>query len=252
MTQVCALASGSNGNCYYIGNNNEAVLIDAGISRRQIIDRMKSKGLNPNKVKAVFISHEHSDHYKGAKILSQKLNIPVYLSPQTLQRSFMNMRPDHTKTFIPGDSISIGDITVHSFLKQHDAIEPCSFRVEINNNHIGVFTDIGTACPNIKTHLNKCNFLFLESNYDDNMLQSGKYPAYLKKRVAGDFGHLSNEQAVKLVEDYAGKELKSIYLSHISADNNRGVIALDAFAHLSDKYAIHLTSRHAPSEVIDL
>jgi phosphoribosyl 1,2-cyclic phosphodiesterase len=252
MTQVCALASGSNGNCYYIGNNNDAILIDAGISRRQIIDRMKSKGLNPQKVKAVFISHEHSDHYKGAKILSQKLNIPVYLSPQTLQRSFMNMRPDNAKTFIPGDSISIGDITVHSFTKQHDAIEPCSFRIETNNNHIGVFTDIGVACTNVKTHLSKCNFLFLESNYDDNMLQSGKYPAYLKKRVAGDFGHLSNKQAVTLVEDYAGKELKSIYLSHISADNNRGDIALDTFAHLFDKYTIHLTSRHAPSEVIDL
>ncbi len=249
MIEVCALASGSNGNCYYIGNETEAILVDAGISRRQILDRMKDKKLNPDKVKAVFISHEHSDHYRGAKVLSKKLKIPVYLTEVTHDKSYYTMRPTNVITFRPGQIIKIGDFSVHSFLKQHDAIEPVSFRIEYEDKNIGVFTDIGTACDNVKAHLNKCDFLFLESNYDVEMLQTGKYPYYLKQRVAGDYGHLSNEQARILIEEHAGDNLKTIYLSHISEDNNRGEIALDAFKDLNEKYSIKLTSRYAPCDV---
>ncbi len=249
MTEVCALASGSNGNCYYIGNETEAVLIDAGISRRQIIDRMKTKGLNPLKVKAVFISHEHSDHYRGAKVLSKKLNIPIYMTSQTYEKSYQTMRPSNVITFDPGDTIQIGNFQIHSFFKLHDAIEPCSFRIEHENKNIGVFTDIGSPCENVKSHLAQCHFLFLESNYDTDMLETGKYPYYLKKRVAGEHGHLSNDQAKELIESHAGDHLQTIYLSHISEDNNRGQIALENFDSLKDKYVIKLTSRYAATEV---
>ncbi len=252
MTEVCALASGSNGNCYYIGNESEAILIDAGISRRQIIDRMRNRRLNPLKVKAVFITHEHSDHYKGAKVLSKKLGIPVYMSSKTHKNSYLTMRPSNVLTFEPGDVIQIGDFTIHSFSKLHDAIDPCSFRVEHENNNIGVFTDIGAACDNVKNHICLCNFLFLESNYDIDMLETGKYPLYLKKRVASEYGHLSNDQAFELIQSHAGENLKNILLSHISEDNNRGEIALDTFKALQNKYNIQLTSRYAPTEVICL
>ncbi len=249
MTEICALASGSNGNCYYIGNESEAILIDAGISRRQIIDRMKAKGLNPKKVKAVFISHEHSDHYRGAKVLSDKLQIPVYISTKTNAKSYLKMRPNNVITFTPGDSITIGTFQIHSFAKFHDAIEPCSFRIEHEDKHIGVFTDIGEPCDNVKSEFTKCHFIFLESNYDTDLLETGNYPSYLKKRVAGKYGHLSNTQAKELTEQCAGEHLKTIYLSHISEDNNRGEIALDAFNGLSEKYDIKLASRYAPSDV---
>ncbi len=252
MIEVCALASGSNGNCYYIGNETEAILIDAGISRRQILDRMKEKKLDPNKVKAVFISHEHSDHYRGAKVLSKKLSIPVYLTRVTHEKSYFTMRPTNVITFQPGEIIQIGNFSIHSFLKQHDAIEPVSFRVEYDNKNIGVFTDIGIPCDNVKLHINKCDFLFLESNYDVDMLQAGKYPYYLKQRVASDRGHLSNDQARALIEEHAGENLKTIYLSHISEDNNRGEIALDTFKSLNEKYSIKLTSRYAPCDVEQL
>jgi len=249
MIEVCALASGSNGNCYYIGNETEAILIDAGISRRQILDRMKEKKLDYNKVKAVFISHEHSDHYRGAKVLSKKLSIPVYMTEVTHQKSFYTMRPTNVITFQPGETIQIGNFSIHSFLKQHDAIEPVSFRIEYEGKNIGVFTDIGAACDNVKQHLSKCDFLFLESNYDIDMLQTGKYPYYLKQRVSGDHGHLSNDQARLLIEEHAGENLKTIYLSHISEDNNRGQIALDTFKDLNEKYSIKLTSRYAACDV---
>ncbi len=250
MTEICAIASGSNGNCYYIGNESEAVLIDAGISRRQIIDRMKVKGLDPKKIKAVFISHEHSDHYRGAKVLSDKLQIPVYISEKTYAKSYQKMKPDHVITFKPGDTISIGAFQIHSFYKFHDAIEPCSFRIEHEDKHIGVFTDIGEPCDNVKSEFAKCHFIFLESNYDTDLLETGNYPSYLKKRVAGKYGHLSNIQAKELTEKHAGEQLKTIYLSHISEDNNRGEIALDAFNDLGKKYNIKLTSRYAPSDVV--
>ncbi|MCW3807817.1 MBL fold metallo-hydrolase [Plebeiibacterium marinum] len=249
MTEVCALASGSNGNCYYIGNESEAILIDAGISRRQIVERMNEKGLNPLKIKAVFITHEHSDHYRGAKVLSKKLQIPIYLTTQTHLKSYQTMRPANVVNFEAGDVISIGNFRVHSFKKQHDAIEPCSFRIEHEGKNIGVFTDIGTPCDNVTHHLNKCHLLFLESNYDVDMLEQGNYPYYLKKRVASDIGHLSNDQAKNLIEEHAGDMLKTIYLSHISEDNNRGEIALDTFKPLMDKYIIKLTSRYAACEV---
>ncbi len=252
MIEICALASGSNGNCYYIGSKEEAIIIDAGISRRKIIERMKIRGLDPQKIKAGFITHEHLDHYRGAKVLGQKLGIPFYISSQTLNRSHYTMRPQNVITFNPGDIINIGGLTIHSFLKHHDAAEPCSFRVQAGTNNIGVFTDIGEPCENVKDHLSKCDFLFLESNYDIDMLEAGKYPAYLKKRVAGKFGHLSNCQAKQLVEDNAGDNLKTIYLSHISEDNNRGDIALETFTSLMNKYKIKLTSRYAASEVEQL
>ncbi len=252
MIKVCALASGSNGNCYYIENGEEAIIIDAGISRRKIMERMKARGLNPSKIKAGFITHEHQDHYRGAKVLSKKLGIPFYLSNETLQKSHYTMRPESIRTFTPGDTIEIGSFSVHSFLKQHDAAEPCSFRVSVNKHNIGVFTDIGAACDNVTAHLSQCNFLFLESNYDDAMLEAGKYPAYLKKRVAGDKGHLSNLQAVDLVEKHASNQLKTIFLSHISEDNNRIDIAMEAFKHLSTQYYIHATSRYDATEVIEL
>ncbi len=252
MIKVCALASGSNGNCYYIESGEEAILIDAGISRRQIIERMKQKGLNPNKVTALFITHEHSDHYRGAKVLSAKLSIPVFITSKTVERGFYTMRPERISTFEVGDTIEYGVFKVHSFSKHHDAIDPCSFRVEVEGNNVGVFTDIGEPCDNVKQHLNLCDFLFLEANYDEDLLWQGKYPPHLKKRVAGIKGHLSNKQAVELIEGNASAQLKHIYLSHISEDNNRGEIAMNAFEHLKENYNIQLTSRYAAGDVIEL
>jgi len=252
MIKVCALASGSNGNCYYIESGDEAIIIDAGISRRQIVERMKKKGLSPTKLKALFISQEHSDHYRGAKMVHSKLNIPVYLTRKTVERGFFTMRPNTVEIFEAGKTVEIGSFKIHSFLKQHDAIEPCSFRVEVANRNIGVFTDIGEACNNVKQHTALCDCIFLESNYDEQMLVKGKYPPHLKSRVSGSNGHLSNDQAADLIDQHASDKLKHILLSHISEDNNRGDIALKAFDRFSSKHNVKLTSRYDASEIIEL
>lgn len=252
MLEICAIASGSNGNCYYIGNEKDAVLIDAGISAKQIISRMFERGLKPGKVKAIFVSHEHSDHMKGVRGVNKKMNLPVYLTAKTYNGSYKNQRPESPKFFVPGDSVEIGEFVIHSFLKNHDASEPCSFRVQYQNKNVGVFTDIGEPCDNVKSHLQLCDGLFLETNYDEKMLWEGHYPYFLKKRVASEVGHLSNNQAFDLLQNHAGENLKCVFLSHISKENNTPEIALNSMISLSSRFEIKLTSRYEAGEVYQL
>lgn len=250
MIEICAIASGSNGNCYYVGDEKEAILVDLGISTKQAVQRMLEKGLDLQKIKAVFISHEHSDHVRGVKVFSKRYHIPVYFTAQTYLKLSRRVQPNSPRFFKPGESVTIGSITVHSFLKNHDAVEPCSFRIELNDKHIGVFTDIGEPCDNLHHHFNQCQAVFLETNYDEPMLQNGPYPYYLKERVGSKNGHLSNVQALNLVQEKAGKELGLIFLSHISAENNTPELAMQTFEPLSVRYDVRLTSRFAPTDVV--
>ena len=252
MIEICAIASGSNGNCYYIGNQDEAILVDAGISRKQVLSRMFHHKLNPANVKAIFISHEHGDHFRGVRVLSQKLGVPVYMTSETWDSSWSPNRPASVNIFQPGDTVKIGSFEVHTFLKNHDAAEPCSFRIEHNKINVGVFTDIGEECDNVKHHLNLCQALFLESNYDENMLWAGAYPYHLKARVASAHGHLSNKQAKDLLSENHNPELKVVFLSHLSAENNRPEIALSEFAEFTDKFVVKVTNRYDASEIFTL
>lgn len=252
MIEICAIASGSNGNCYYIGNQNEAVLVDAGISFKQIVLRMGERNLNLAKVKALFISHEHSDHISGARVLGKRLRVPVYLTAKTWFGAYKNQRPDFPSFFQPGDVVEAGGFSVHSFLKNHDASEPCSFRVQYGEKSVGVFTDIGEPCDNVKNHVQQCHALFLETNYDEKMLWEGSYPYFLKKRVASPVGHLSNAQAFELLQNHAGEKLTCVLLSHISKENNTPATALSAMKPLSQEYQIELTSRFEASQVFQL
>ncbi len=249
MVEICAIASGSNGNCYYIGNREDAVLVDVGISRRQVLERMAKNGLNPLKIKAIFISHEHSDHFRGVRVLGKKLGVPVYMTSKTLDRSWNPDRPDNIHVFTPGDVVTVGGFSIYTFLKNHDAAEPCSFRIEHNGVSVGVFTDIGAACSNVTEQLSHCQALFLESNYDEEMLWAGPYPIYLKKRVAGDKGHLSNNQAFELLEKNHNPELRIVFLSHLSQENNRPDVAAAAFKSLENRFEVRLTNRFAAAEV---
>ncbi|MCU4176587.1 MBL fold metallo-hydrolase [Carboxylicivirga sp. N1Y90] len=249
MVEICALASGSNGNCYYVGNEDEAVLIDVGISRRQVLKRMKEVKLNINKVKAIFISHEHADHIRGLRVLSDMNEIDAYLTKATFSKTRNDNQPKRIGIFKAGDIITVGNIKVHSFAKKHDAIDPTSFRVEIDGVNVGVLTDLGTADTIVKQQVKQCHALFLESNYDERLLEEGPYPIYLKNRVKSDRGHLSNDQAVKLVDSLKDTPLETILLSHISADNNQVEIAMKSFQMVSDRYKIYPTSRYAATPI---
>lgn len=252
MIEICALASGSNGNCYYIGNSKDAVLIDAGISTKQILLRMQQRKLDSSKIRALFISHEHIDHVRGARVLCKKLDIPVYLTTGTYLSIKESDRPQHVELFSAGETITIEDFHIYSFAKKHDASEPCSFRVEYGKIQVGVFTDIGEPCENVLLNLPWCQALFIESNYDEQMLWNGFYPYPLKQRVASSVGHLSNEQAAQLVGQYAGAQLEYVILSHLSKENNTPEKAYQSFSELHDKYKVQLSNREQASDVFIL
>jgi len=252
MVELCALASGSNGNCYYIGNERDAILVDAGISAKQILIRMHEAGLDASKIRGIFVSHEHSDHIRGVRVLSKRLGVPSWFSQGTFDTLTELEQPALTNIFIPGKSVKSGSFTVHAFLKNHDAAEPCSFRIEYDDWHIGVFTDIGEACARLKHHLRQCHALFIETNYDEKMLWNGSYPYPLKQRVASAHGHLSNDQAFELIRDHAGPELVHVFLSHLSGENNKPELAVERFSSLADRFSVKLTSRHTFSELCRL
>ncbi|MDA3879250.1 MAG: MBL fold metallo-hydrolase [Prolixibacteraceae bacterium] len=250
MIEVCAIASGSNGNCYYIGNEDEAILIDAGISCKQILLRMELRGLDSSKLKAVFLTHEHADHIRGARVLSKKLNIPVFYTYGTWNKAHKSSKTTFYRYIQIGEPLSWGSFMVHAFAKNHDANEPCSYRIETEGQSIGVMTDIGAVCSNVIEHFQQCSVVFLESNYDEQMLVNGSYPWYLKQRILSDVGHLSNAQAFNLVLKYGNGILKTVFLSHLSGENNTPELASEAFKALHDKYSFVCTSRSDASEVL--
>lgn len=249
MVEVCAIASGSNGNCYYIGNEREAILVDAGISCKQVLERMEERGLDASKLKAIFITHEHVDHIRGTRVLSKKLRIPAFFTYGTWNNAHKSSKPLHYRFVHIDQPLQVGEFTVHTFSKNHDAGEPVSFRIEVENTSVGVMTDIGSVCDNVIHHFKQCKAVFLESNYDEKMLWEGPYPWPLKKRVASEVGHLSNEQALNLVTEHGTETLKTVFLSHLSGENNTPDIAFENFRPLHDKYEIIKTSRHEASVV---
>jgi len=167
---ISSLNSGSNGNCYYIGNQTEAVLVDIGISCREVEKRMLRSGLNMKLVKAIFISHEHSDHIRGVEVFSRKYNLPVYITEKTLRYSGLDLDGSNVQILFAYQKVKIGALLVSAFPKLHDATDPHSFLIEGADVTIGVFTDIGSICSHVIENFKKCNAVFLEANYDDKML----------------------------------------------------------------------------------
>lgn len=247
--QIASINSGSNGNCYYIANENEAVLVDVGLSCREIERRMLKMGLNMQKVKAVFISHEHIDHIRGVDGVSKKHKLPVYISEPTEKGGHLNIHAELVNRFTEHVSVAVGGLSVTGFSKKHDAADPCSFIVEGNGLKIGVFTDIGSPCDNVRSYFAQCHAAFLESNYDDEMLDNGRYPEFLKQRIRGEHGHLSNAQALELFLEHRSPELRLILLSHLSRDNNSPEVAHELFTRHAGDTRITVASRYAASSV---
>jgi len=246
---ISSLNSGSNGNCYYIGNGSEAVLIDAGISCRETERRMIRLGLPLRNVKAIFISHEHTDHTRGAEVLSRKYRIPVYITGATYGNSRLKLEPQLMIPFSAGIPVFIGNLRVHPFRKLHDASEPHSFTVSANGVTVGVFTDIGMPCNHVTYNLSQCQAAFLEANYDEQMLETGRYPVFLKKRIRGMEGHLSNVQALDLFTTCRSPGMQLLVLSHLSAENNRPHLVHELFSRHANGTKIVVASRFEETEV---
>lgn len=249
---ITSLNSGSNGNCYYIGNDNEAVLVDAGISCRETDKRMARLGLSMLKVKALFVSHEHSDHIRGVEVLAKKYQLPVYITPRTLSSGKLRIDPMLVRSFESHEEIVIGGLTIVPFKKLHDAADPYSFTVSGNGVNIGVYTDIGAPCEHLINNFKKCHAAFLESNYDSKMLDEGNYPYYLKKRISGGHGHLSNHQALHIFKTHRSSSLSLLLLSHLSKNNNTPELAHDLFMQHAGDTQIVVASRYEETAVYEV
>lgn len=240
---ITALNTGSNGNCFYIGNDDDAVLIDAGLSCKETEARLTRLGLTMQKVRAIFISHEHSDHIKGLPVLAKKYQLPIYITAKT-HLGGRQILPEHLIQHFSGAlPVNIGGLQITAFTKLHDAAEPHSFTVAYNNVKIGVFTDIGDHCENLIYHFRQCHAVFLEANYCDEMLANGNYPYFLKRRISGGNGHLSNKKALELFVNHRSEFMSHLFLSHLSRENNCPDLVKRLFEEVANGVEIIVASR---------
>jgi phosphoribosyl 1,2-cyclic phosphodiesterase len=248
----CSLNTGSNANSFYIGNSQNAVLIDCGLRCRETERRLNNLSLSLVNISAIFISHEHSDHIAGLQTIAKKHQIPVYISQATLQKLRFSL-PTHLVNLISdGDIISVGSLKISAFKKLHDAVDPHSFTVSNDEVTVGIFTDIGDCCTTLKHHFEQCHAVFLEANYDTDMLFTGNYPYPLKKRISGGMGHLSNDKALELFLQHRTQKLSHLLLAHLSQHNNNPSLVKQMFDQVAENVKIAVASRHEASELYSI
>jgi phosphoribosyl 1,2-cyclic phosphodiesterase len=223
--ELIALSSGSTGNCFYIENHGSAVLVDAGISAKQIKDRLAQRNKSLEKIKAIFITHEHTDHIRGVDVLARELNIPIFATAKTLNSRFICSDDSLLNKISSNQKINFDFLSIESFSKAHAAAEPISYKIQAEKT-ISVITDLGHICPNARKAIHDSDLLCLESNHDLALLETGPYPFFLKKWIRSNEGHLSNNQAALAILEHASSKLKTIVLSHLSQTNNAPKIAL--------------------------
>ncbi|MFA4953451.1 MAG: MBL fold metallo-hydrolase [Candidatus Pacearchaeota archaeon] len=229
--RFAALSSGSCGNCFYVSEGDNAVLIDAGISCKQILSRLDNLGENSKKIKGIFLSHEHIDHIKGVDVLARTLQVPIFATSGTLKSEIICTQENLLNNIKNDETIKLGKMEISAFSKSHDASQPVSFQIR-NGKTISIITDIGHACKNVQEAVQDSDFLVMESNHDIKMLENGPYPHFLKKRILGDKGHLSNLHSSLCVLEYSSSKLKNLMLAHLSEKNNTSKLALSCFRNL--------------------
>ena len=218
---VCILASGSRGNAIFVSDGLTSILIDAGLSGIEIERRMQSKGLCPEDLDAILVSHEHTDHIQGVGVLSRRFNLPVYISRGTKEAAAQHLGALYDfKRFECGTTFQIENLTIHPFSVSHDAQDPAGFTIFQNGTKVGITTDLGIATAMVKEHLKGCSLLILEANHDPAMLIDGPYPWPVKQRIQSRAGHLSNEASKNLLKEIQHERLRHVVLAHLSETNN--------------------------------
>ena len=224
---VCMLASGSKGNCIFISAGNRSILVDAGLSGREIERRMRQRNLNPDTLQAIVVSHEHADHIRGVGVMARRYRLPVYLSRGTADAALAALgKLPQSCHFQPGAPFTVAPFTIRPFNVSHDAVDPVGFTISWNGSRIGIATDLGIATGLVEQHLRGCHLLIIEANHDIDMLNNGPYPWPLKQRIKSRNGHLSNEAAEALLRAVLDPRLKHVVLGHLSETNNTSHQAL--------------------------
>lgn len=241
--KYCAIASGSNGNSYYVADGEDAIMIDVGLNAKHIEIRMARLGLDPRQLKAIFITHEHTDHIRGLSVFCKRYSIPVYLTEGTYSGTKLRLPSELVHIIKPDGRVRIGSLKVLGIPKYHDAKEPCSFVVTNGKINVAILTDIGRPCANVQHVIQHSDVLLLESNYDETMLQQGRYSYFLKNRIRSGWGHISNTVACDLFVTHRTPRLKHLILGHLSGENNTVEIVLKTFKPHCDAITLSIASR---------
>lgn len=226
--ELCVLASGSSGNCTLVKNGGSSILIDAGLSAKELVRRLRLAGVEPESVHGICVSHEHSDHTAGLLQLARNHGIAVFANRGTSEALVRQpaFRELSCRIFTTGQPFAIDTFTIEPFSVPHDAYEPVGFVISAQDVCIGVVTDMGMATTLIKTRLKPCRAVVVESNHDEKLLRNASRPEFLKQRILGRQGHLSNAAAAELLVDIAGPHLEAAFLAHLSEDCNRAELAM--------------------------
>lgn len=241
--KACVLASGSKGNSIHVSDGETSVLIDAGLSGKEIVRRMNSRGLDPEKLDGILVSHEHSDHIRGVGVLSRRFRLPVHINGATGKSASSRLGRLHDSVrFDNGTGFMINKLVIHPFSTSHDASDSSGFTIKRNGTKIGVATDLGIATAMVKHHLKDCNLLIVEANHDPGMLISGPYPWHLKQRIKGRTGHLSNRDSKELLKELMNGRLSHIVLAHLSETNNTPDKALGEVGLAMNRNGVKLTA----------
>lgn len=227
MAKVCQLFSGSSGNSIYIGGRNGGILVDIGVSAKRCAAALRNIGVDPDGIKAVLVTHEHSDHVAGVRVFASRHKVPVFATPATLEElRFSGIANNTVNSYEINSVLDLGDIYVSAFHNSHDAVDCVGYRVELSDGRtVSVCTDTGYVTDDAKKAVSGSDLVFLESNHEISMLQNGAYPYPLKQRILSDKGHLSNAAADMFAKDLIESGTTRLVLAHLSRENNVPEIA---------------------------
>jgi phosphoribosyl 1,2-cyclic phosphodiesterase len=260
--KLCSIASGSSGNCIYVGSDKTNLLVDAGISAKRIENGLNGIDIMPESIEGLLVTHEHSDHIQGLGIMARKYHIPIYATSETVEavkkiKSIGQIEEELFHFIKPDESFEVGDIQVNSFATSHDAINPVGYTMQSGGHKVGIATDLGKYDDYIVSRMEDSELMLVEANHDVNMLMVGKYPYNLKQRILGDRGHLSNDTCADLVSRLISSKFQYILLAHLSKENNYEELAYETVCcELSERGCdfsgmdLRVAHRDKPSELI--
>lgn len=259
-----SIASGSSGNCIFVGSDKTNLLVDAGISGKRIENGLNNIDIKPDTIQGILITHEHSDHVSGLGVMARRYHMPIYATYETVMAisriKSLGEIPDELINYIePDKSFYINDILVEPFSTSHDASNPVCYTMEVDGDKVGIATDLGKYDEYIIDKLSGSDLLMIEANHDTNMLMVGRYPYYLKQRILGDRGHLSNDSSADLISKLISKKKQHIVLAHLSKENNYEELAYETVlcelmrlgVGISD-LNLSVAHRDTPSDIINL
>lgn len=262
MARFCSLYSGSSGNCIYIEGDAGGILIDAGVSMRRICTGLQAVDADISDVRAVFVTHEHSDHIKALPMFFKKYDIPVFATPGTIRGACAAvevLEPSRFEVMETGCCVEVSGMAVSSFATSHDSLESVGYRIHLQNGEsAAVATDLGFVDETVLRGVQGCKVVMLESNHDLEMLKNGRYPYYLKRRILSAMGHLSNRDCAAVLPALAEAGMQHVVLAHLSTDNNLPALAVEASvkalcaAGVQESVSVEAAPRSAPGRVYAL